>query len=160
MPEGSLNKKSMTKEAREGLVVERFYKALFVEPIRNSRLVDLSFESKDSSLAATVANTIAKRLHRLHDGAEVVYNFRERPQTSSVRLATESKIGGIGAGAPELQGKSTALFSFTRSRPEGKRECGAMQRLAGLNASLIKAQTERLEAELPQGSSGHDSYTL
>src|SRR4029077_11971025 len=40
--------------------IDVFLKNLVVSPIRNSRLVDVSYESSDAALAARVANGLAK----------------------------------------------------------------------------------------------------
>ena len=146
MAETGLNKKFITKEEKEGLVIERFYKHYSVEPIRNSRLVDLSFESKDPSLAATVANAIAK--------AYIVFIMEHKSSTSSEAADFLSKQ--INEQKIKLEESEQALQNYkekygivqlTQEPGQKESENVAMQRLAGLNASLIKAQTERLEAE-------------
>jgi capsular exopolysaccharide synthesis family protein len=46
-------------EIRERRILGNFQKALKINPIRNSRLVNLSFESRDPQLAARAVNTLA-----------------------------------------------------------------------------------------------------
>lgn len=145
-PEKAWAKKAMTKEEKENALLERFQKSYSVEPIRNSRLVDLGFESTDPALAAAVANTIAK--------AYIVYMMEQRSSTSSEAAAFLSKQ--IEEQKLKLEESEQALQQYkekygivqlTQAPGQKESENVAMQRLAGLTSNLVQAQAARLEAE-------------
>ena len=59
-PAGSDDRPVMEKREKESMLVGKFLKSLRIDPIRNSRLVDISFDSTDRALAADIANMVAK----------------------------------------------------------------------------------------------------
>lgn len=145
-PDRGLTGKALSKEEKENALLERFQKSYSVEPIRNSRLVDLAFQSKDPALAATVANTIAK--------AYIVYMMEQRSSTSSEAAEFLSKQ--IDEQKVKLEESEQALQQYkekygivqlTQAPGQKESENVAMQRLAGLTANLVQAQAARLEAE-------------
>ena len=143
---GGNTKKTKTKEEIERSLIPRFLKSYTVEPIRNSRLVDLSFQSKDPVLAATVANTIAK--------AYIVYMMEQRSSTSSeakdflTKQIDEQKVKLEESEQALQQYKEKyGIVQITQSPGQKESENVAMQRLGGLTTNLVQAQAARLEAE-------------
>ena len=145
-PSRGMAKKAVTKEETENFLVKRFLDSYSVEPIRNSRLVDLAFQSKEPVLAASVANTIAK--------VYIVYMMEQKSSTSSEAKDFLSKQ--IDEQKTKLEESEQALQHYKEKygivqliQAPGQKESEnvAMQRLGGLTASLIQAQTARLEAE-------------
>ncbi len=59
-PQKRKNHSTLDKKSKEALLVGKFLKSLKVDPIRNSRLVDISCESTDRQLASDIANMVAK----------------------------------------------------------------------------------------------------
>jgi uncharacterized protein involved in exopolysaccharide biosynthesis len=139
-------KNAGTKEEAERSLVGKFLSGYSVEPIRNSRLVDLSFESTDPVLAAAVANAIAK--------AYIVHTMEQRSSKSSE--AKDFLAKQIDEQKTKLEESEQALQQYKErygivelAQTPGQKESEnvAMQRLAGLTSNLIQEQAVRLEAE-------------
>ena len=60
LPAGHESNPLQTEEEKFNKVVSAFMSHLTVEPVRNTQLVKISFESYDAKLTAVVANTVAK----------------------------------------------------------------------------------------------------
>lgn len=60
LPKGHAQNPLSTDEERQSRVVDKFQKSLIIEPVRNTQLVKISFESHDAKLAAKVANALAQ----------------------------------------------------------------------------------------------------
>lgn len=60
LPQGHAENPLLPEEQKFGRVVDAFIKSLSVEPVRNTQLVKISFESHDARLAATVSNAMAQ----------------------------------------------------------------------------------------------------
>ena len=69
-PEKAHDTPRIEKKEKESMLVNRFLKSLKIEPIRNSRLVDISYESTDRVLAAAVANMVARAYIEQNVGME------------------------------------------------------------------------------------------
>jgi succinoglycan biosynthesis transport protein ExoP len=126
---------------RERALVESVLTALTIEPIRNSRLVRVNFDSADPLLAARVANAfadafIASNLERRFDASSYARKYLEErlaqikarledSETALVQFATTEQIVSIGENLPSLDA----------------------QNLAELNAALAQAQSKRIQAE-------------
>jgi capsular exopolysaccharide synthesis family protein len=124
--------------------------ALSIEPIRNSQLVRISFDSSDPQLAARVANSyadafIAGNIEGRFDASSYAKKYLEErlaelqakledSEKQLVVFAQQQQIVSVGADAPSL----------------------SAQNLGELNGMLAKAQAERIkaEAELHQADSG------
>ncbi|MDQ3524016.1 MAG: polysaccharide biosynthesis tyrosine autokinase [Chloroflexota bacterium] len=127
--------------AREQALVGSVLAALDVEPIRNSRLVRISFESPDPELAARVANAYAdafidSNIGRRFDASSYAKKYLEErlaelkdrledTERELVSYAEQEQIVSIGNDAPSL----------------------SAQNLSELNALLAQAEDERFRAE-------------
>ncbi|QOY62018.1 polysaccharide biosynthesis tyrosine autokinase [Lysobacter sp. H21R4] len=127
--------------AREQALVESMAEALTIEPVRNSRLVKVNFDSPDPQLAARVANAyaegfIASNLERRFDASAYATKYLEErlaqlkarledSEKELVQFSEREQIVSVGEGAPSL----------------------SAQNLSQLNASLSKVQDERIQAE-------------
>lgn len=60
IPAGHAENPLPTEEEKLAQVVDLFMTKLFIEPVRNTQLVNISFESPDPRLAAKVSNAMAK----------------------------------------------------------------------------------------------------
>lgn len=71
-------------QSAESDLIERLLKSIYVQPIRNTRLVNLSVESTDPRLAGNMANTLAKLYveqnleSRLFGSREILKKIREK----------------------------------------------------------------------------------
>ncbi len=122
-------------------------KNLKIEPIRNSRLVDVNFENRDSALAANITNAIVN--------SYILQGMEWKTATSSeaknfLTKQIEEQRMRLEESEQALQGYKEK-YGIVQLTPQtaGQKESEniAMQRLSGLTASFIQAQTARLEAE-------------
>jgi polysaccharide biosynthesis transport protein len=126
--------------ARQSPVIDAFLRRLTVAPIRNSRLVDLRFQSKDPALAAMAANTVARQY--IQQNLEFKFlSSKEASDWLSQQLGEQRK---------KVEESEQAL---QRYREKGDavaledRQNIVVQRLSDLNAAVTKARTERIEKE-------------
>ena len=133
--------KASSSTDRESGLVSGFLRQLTVEPIRNSRLVKIHFDSPDPRLAAQVANAISGNfinlnLERRMDASSYAKTFlQERLEQIRVKLEESEKAlneytnkqGIVKVGENQTNPDSQALQEFT--------------------AALAKAQGERIRAE-------------
>lgn len=122
-------------------LLERFQKLLTIEPVRNSRLVKVHFESPDPELAARVVNTLAQvfislTLERRMDASSYAKTFlQERLEQVKAKLEDSEK----------------ELVKFARDQEiikiDEKQASVDSQTLQEFTVALAKAQTERIQAE-------------
>jgi len=124
----------------QSVAIDRFLGNLSVDPLRNSRLVDLKFRSTDAKLAARVANELAQ--HYIEHSLE--YKFTASRDASSW-LAQQL--------AQQLKVVETAEKRLQRYREDNDavavEDNGniVVQKLAELNSALTRAKTERMQKE-------------
>ncbi len=131
-------------EALEGdaKVLDQFAGRLTVDPIRNSRLVDIRFQAKDPLLATQIANTIARvyieknletKLEAVQDAVswlhERIEDERQKVETAEQALLRYKEKHGI-------------ITDFSSDT-----EQITAQKLAKLNEQLVDAESQRVEAE-------------
>jgi capsular exopolysaccharide synthesis family protein len=138
------------QQARELALIKPLLESLSIEPIRNSRLVRISFKSPDRVLAARVANAyadafIATNLERRFNASSYASKYLEErlaqlkarledSEKGLVQFSEKEKIVSIGDDKPSL----------------------SAQNLSDLNVSLAVAQELRVKTESMwlQASSG------
>ena len=129
------------KVGHESPVVGRFLAMLTIEPVRNSRLVKVHFESADGELATRVVNAIAEafialNLERRMDASSYAATFlRERLEQMKARLEDSERSLNAFARAKEIikvDDKQASIDSI---------------RLQEYTMALAKAQQERIQAE-------------
>lgn len=127
---------------RKEAAIRDFSRNLNVDPVRNSRLVKLRYDSPDSQLAATILNALAKayvdmNLERRFDASAYARNFlQERLQQIKARLEDSeremvefaTKQGIVNVGGDENQNI-------------------VAQRLTEINSGLAAAEKQRTAAE-------------
>ncbi|MCX5829784.1 MAG: polysaccharide biosynthesis tyrosine autokinase [Deltaproteobacteria bacterium] len=121
-----------------GVVASR----ITVSPIRNSRLVDISFESKERVLAAQVANTVARSYIDLMLQSKV-----KATQDAMAWLNQQIEQEKI-----RVEKAETALLSFKETKGittdfSSNVESITAQKLAILNNQVVEATSKRVEAE-------------
>jgi capsular exopolysaccharide synthesis family protein len=118
------------------LLLER----IAIAPVRNSRIVTLSFENEHPEVAQRVANGFAEAFVRL--------NLDRRYQAASyARSFLEEKLAQI---KTKLEESETALVAYAQQQKLLDTEPGqpiASANLQTLNEKLITARSERLAAE-------------
>jgi succinoglycan biosynthesis transport protein ExoP len=126
--------------AAESQAINVFLSNVSVDPVRNSRLVQVVFRSTDPQMAADVANALAK-------------NYIE--QNLEFRFLSSKEAGDWLAGQLEQQRQkveeSEAELQKYREQHDSisleDRENIVVQKLSDLNAAVTRAKTERIEKE-------------
>jgi polysaccharide biosynthesis transport protein len=123
-------------------LVSDFIKRIKVGPIRNSRLVDVRFEGKDSVLAATIVNTLADvyisqnletKLRAVQDAVKWLHN-RIEEERKKVEKAEQALL--------RYKEKHSIITDFSSDV-----ENITAQKLAHLNTQVVEAESNRVEAE-------------
>jgi polysaccharide biosynthesis transport protein len=121
--------------------IDLFLQNLTVMPIRNSRLVDVSFDSPDPALAANVANALAR--------AYIDQNMEFKYLSS--KEATDWLAARLGEQRKQVESSEQALQRYRESSKDAvsleERQNIVVQRLADLNQAVTKAKTDRIEKE-------------
>ena len=121
-------------------VINAFLAHLTIAPIRNSRLVDVSFESQDGRLSAQVANGLAS--------AYITQN-REYKIASS-QWAADWLDERMNEQRKQVEQSEKALQTYkekTDSLSLEEKQNIVVQKLGELNAAVTKASTERIQKE-------------
>ncbi len=123
-------------------LVSAFIGRIGVKPIRNSRLVDVSFQAKDRVLSAKIANTLASayiaqnletKLTAVKDAVRWLHT-RIEEEGSRVEKAEQAML--------RYKKKHNIITDFSSDT-----EKITAQKLAHLNAKVVEAESRRVEAE-------------
>ena len=124
----------------QSTAIDRFLSQLTVSPVRNSRLVDIRFQSPDPALAASVANTMAKGY--IEQNLEFKFlSSKEASDWLGQRLAEQRKQVDASEQALQRYREQTDSVSLE------ERQNIVVQKLADLNAAVTRAKTERIQKE-------------
>jgi capsular exopolysaccharide synthesis family protein len=126
--------------AAQTKTIDAFIDRLNIAPVRNSRLVEVSYRSADAALPPQVANALAKAF------IEQNLDFRftaTREASSFLGDQLEVQRKQVEAAESKLQQyrEQNGAISFDAT------ENIVVQKLADLNAAVTKAKTERLQKE-------------
>jgi len=128
------------EEQRRAAIVNGFMGGLQIEPVENTQLVKVSYQSTDRELVARVANTYAQVFIQQHLDS----------QLQSTREAGDWLSSRLGDLKANLQRSEQALQGFRDSEQlvdvTGV-ETLAVQELNALNSKLVDARGKRAEAE-------------
>jgi polysaccharide biosynthesis transport protein len=123
-------------------VVDTYLDRLSVDPVRNSRLVALSFVSRDPHLAAGVANAAAETFiaHQLDQKVQAT-----RYATNFLAQQLENARDRLEQAEKKLNGFMTANdIIFLNTEKTGQPPDLVTQQLAVLSDALLKARAERI----------------
>jgi len=121
-------------------VIDRFLANLTVSPIRNSRLVDVKFDSPYAALSARVANGLAKAY--IEQNLEFKFlSSKEASDWLGQRLSEQRQQVESTEQALQRYREQTDAVSLE------DRQNIVVQKLADLNAAVTRAKTERLQKE-------------
>ncbi len=134
--------KNFNPDHKYNEIIKAYLARLEISPIRNSRLVDVSFEGGDPEIIARIANAHAKLY--TESGLERKYSASEDAIAwLNLRIKEEALV---------LKEKETDIQKFREQ--EGlaaidfeERQGIIIQSLNDLNAALIQAKTQRLKKE-------------
>lgn len=140
--EKTTNAQPFTTDKEYNQLIDAYLKKLEVEPIRNSRLVNVSFEGKDPNIVTQVTNTHA----RLY----IESNLERRFAASEDAVAwlnqrmeeVKKKLGETEEALQDYREKE-GLISVDFEERHGI----ILQSLNDLNSALTKAKTKRFEME-------------
>jgi succinoglycan biosynthesis transport protein ExoP len=124
----------------QSALIDRFLGGLSVAPVRNSRLVDVKFESPDAALSAHVANALAQA----YIDQNLEFRFVSSKDASDwlgVRLAEQKKL---------VEASEQALQQYrekTDAVPLEDKQNIVVQKLVDLNGAVTRAKTERIQKE-------------
>jgi capsular exopolysaccharide synthesis family protein len=121
--------------------IDLFLKDLTVTPVRNSRLVDVTYDSPYPEVAARVANGLAKAY--IEQNMEFKYlSSKEASDWLAARLGEQRK---------QVESSEQALQKYRESSNDAvsleDRQNIVVQRLADLNQAVTRAKMERIEKE-------------
>jgi succinoglycan biosynthesis transport protein ExoP len=126
--------------AAQSRMLDSFLANLTVSPVRNSRLVDVEFESPHPDLAATVANGVAHAY--IEQSLEFKFTAsKEASDWLGQRLAEQRTHVEESEGALQRYREQNDAVSLE------DRQNIVVQKLADLNAAVTRAKTERIQKE-------------
>ena len=136
----SPSQKDPSESERETLLINRFLKQLKVEPIRNSRLVKIHFDSNDPELSSRVANELASAY--IQQNLETRFYATEQAKEWLTKQLEDLKAKVERADeALQAFGSQHGIISLD------EKENVIIQRLNELNEVLTKAEAERMGKE-------------
>ena len=130
--------------AAQSLILNNFLANLTVSPVRNSRLVDIEYQSANRDLAAQVANGIARAYIELN----LEFKFtasREASDWLGARMGEQRRIVEQSESALQVYREKNDAVSLD------ERQNIVVQKLADLNAAVTRAKTERIQKESTYG---------
>ena len=139
------------QEDADNRLISAFLERIDVSPIRNSRLVDVSFEAKDSVLSAKIVNTLAAAYidQNLETKLKAV---QDAVKWLQIRIEEERK---------KVEKAEQALLKYKEQHDivtdfSSDVEKVTAQKLAQLNTQVVEAESRRVEAETRyQQAAGH-----
>lgn len=143
-PEAQL--KQALEEESDSQMVDNFLSRLSIDPVRNSRVVNVRFKANDPVLAARVANAITQVYIEL--GLETkLLAVQDAVSWLSNRIQEErSKVEEAQLRFQKYKEDNSIITNFTSDT-----EQVTQQKLAELNSKVIEAEAARVEAETRYG---------
>jgi capsular exopolysaccharide synthesis family protein len=137
---GGASPQADSQMAEQNDLIKAFGRHLRVQLMRDSRMIEVTFDSTDPRLAARAANALVKNYSE--------YNFHQKYD------ATRQASGWMEEQLDELKAKveksQQAMVSYERENVIvniGDKQSVVEQRLAGLSQDLTSAQSERMQKE-------------
>jgi polysaccharide biosynthesis transport protein len=128
------------ESATQSRIIDTFLGGLGVAPVRNSRLVEVSFRSSEPGMSSRVANALAKQY--IEQNLEFKFlATKEATDFLNARTAEQRKA---------LEQSEQALQKYrerTGAMALEDRQNIVVQRLSDLNAAVTRARTDRIEKE-------------
>ena len=127
--------------AAQSSKIDAFKGGVSIEPVRNSRLVDILYMSTDPAFAAQAANALAKA----YIGQSMEFRFSESKDAAdwlSDRLTEQRQAVQASEAALQAYRERNGAVSVADSASNI-----VVQRLTDLNSALTKAKTERINKE-------------
>jgi capsular exopolysaccharide synthesis family protein len=136
----STSNKDASESKKETSLTNQFLGKLKIEPIRNSRLVKIHFDSNDPELSSQVSNTLA--------ATYIQQNLETRfVATQQAKEWLTSQLDDLKAKVEQADEDLQAFGSKYDIISLEEKENVTMQRLTELNEALTKAESERMAKE-------------
>src|SRR3984885_11952710 len=132
------------ESAIDNEVLKKFQDRLDVEPLKRSRLVEVSFESNDRNLAAQVVNTLASTYIQQNLESRWQASQKASEWLSQQLMGMKSKLEKSEDDLQQYARDNGLLFLET---DKGTSENIVTQRLRQLQEELTKSQADRYEKE-------------
>jgi capsular exopolysaccharide synthesis family protein len=128
------------ESAAESRAIDRLLAGLAVAPVRNSRIVDLKYQSPDPGLAARIVNAHSRNY--IEQNLEFKFlSSKEASDWLGARLTEQRSQVEVAEAALQQYRESNQSISLD------DRQNIVVQKLADLNAAVTKAKTDRIEKE-------------
>jgi len=130
----------LSQNDKETLLTNRFLDRLRIEPIRNTRLVEIHFDSHYPQLSTTISNTLAKEY--------IQQNLEAR--LTATEQAKEWLTKQLDVLKAKLERTDEALQAFASKHDIislEEKENITIQRLTELNETLTRAESDRMAKE-------------
>jgi capsular exopolysaccharide synthesis family protein len=131
----------------DGGLLRAFDQRLVAQPVRNARLLNVSFTSQEPDLAARVANTLAEAFVSEILGEKTNATVYATNFLSQQLGEARAKLDVSEARLTRFLADNDIVFIDGRSDRPGERQDLTTQQLAALSDSLLKARTERIAKE-------------
>ena len=136
----SVSTKDSSEGEKETALINQFLGKLKIEPIRNSRLVKIHFDSNYPELSTQASNTLATTY--------IQQNLESRfIATQQAKEWLTSQLGDLKAKVEKAEEALQAFGSKHDIISLEEKENVTMQRLTDLNDALTKAESERMAKE-------------
>ena len=123
-------------------LISTFIRRITVSPIRNSRLVDVSYEAKDPALAAKITNAVAQAYINLNLETKLKATQDAINWLNSRITEERKKVDAAEQALLQYKERHGIVTDFSSNV-----ETITAQKLAALNAQVVEAEAKRVEAE-------------
>jgi capsular exopolysaccharide synthesis family protein len=147
LPEGLVTRKAAEKpnlEMREQGLIDEIAGGISVQPVRNTQLVRLTFESQDPELAASVPNMLASVYITADLEARTESTRRAMSFLTEQSANLKTKLGLAEQALQEYREREKIIDAKNVSMS------GASRQLEDLTTSLVEARRKRADAETLQ----------
>jgi len=143
--------KEASENGRETLLINRFLTKLKIEPIRNSRLVKVHFDSNFPPLSTQVSNSLAAAYIQQNLEARFVSTEQAKEWLTKQLEDLKAKVERADENLQEF-GSKHDIISLD------EKENVTMQRLTELNETLTKAEADRMAKEALYKQTGDRNF--
>ena len=140
-----------SEDGRETFLINDFLTRLKIEPIRNSRLVKIHFDSNSPSLSTQISNSLAAAYIQQNLEARFISTEQAKEWLTKQLEDLKAKVERADENLQEF-GSKHDIISLD------EKENVTMQRLTELNETLTKAEAERMAKEALYKQTGDRNF--
>jgi len=131
----------------EDRILAKYYKALSVYAVQNSRVINIDFSSTDPQLAADAANAIAEEYLSRESAAKRASTASAAEFLSGQVVELRQKVEKAEAGVEDYRSRNDLFDTSGAGGTSGGSTTLAQQQLSDLNAELSRVRADRATAE-------------